>query len=165
MAQTIGYVVAIRDNGHATVAAEKTGGCCGCSGVSQCHGGQRANSRPTPALNRAGAAVGDRVTLTVASGAILARMAVLYLVPVGMMLIGAFMGAFLFNGTQDDHSVALGLAGFLLGFILSVVISRIWSSARPVVPVITRIVNTRMNTAVPRPPNGCGCGTNAASIR
>lgn len=162
MAQTIGFVVETGDDGRATVVAEKGQGCGGCSAVAQCHGGRAASTKKTPALNRIGAAVGDRVTITVASGAILSRMAVLYLVPVFGMLTGAFTGAFLsggVDGTDSGHSIAFGLAGFVLGLVFSVAISRIWSAARPVVPIITRIVNTRLVSASSRPSAGYGCGS------
>lgn len=161
MAQTFGYVIETRHDGRATVVAQKGQGCGNCSATSQCHGGRAAGSERTPALNRAGAAVGDRVTLTVESGVILSRMAVLYLVPVFGLLAGAFTGAFMFD-TADDasggYSVAFGLAGFVLGFALSVAFSRIWSAVRPVMPVITRIVNPRLVASSSRPSQGCGGG-------
>ncbi len=161
MAQTLGFVVEIADDGRATVVAEKGQGCGSCSAVSQCHGGRAARTERTPALNRAGAAVGDRVMLTVESGAILSRMAVLYLLPVFGILAGAFMGAFMYDdmdGTGGGHSVAFGLAGFVLGFVFAVGISRIWSAARPIMPVISRIVNTRLASPSAGRSAGCGCG-------
>lgn len=161
MAQTIGFVVETGENGRATVVAEKGQGCGSCSTVSHCHGGRAATTQKTPALNRVGAAVGDRVILTVASGAILCRMAVLYLVPVFGLLTGAFVGEFAsggVNGSGGGHSIAFGLGGFVLGLVISVSISRIWTAVRPVLPVITRIVNTRMVSSASRPSSGCGCG-------
>ncbi|MBC2710043.1 MAG: SoxR reducing system RseC family protein [Desulfosarcina sp.] len=161
MAQTIGFVVETSDDGRATVVAVKGQGCGSCSAVSQCHGGRAASTEKIPAFNRVGAAVGDRVTLTVESGAILSRMAVLYLVPVFGMLTGAFMGAFMsggVDGTGDGHSVAFGLAGFVLGFVIAVAISRIWSAARPVIPIITRIVTSKFVFSSSRPSAGCGSG-------
>jgi sigma-E factor negative regulatory protein RseC len=154
-------VVATGENGRATVVAEKGQGCGSCTAVSQCHGGRAARTQKTPALNRAGASVGDRVTLTVASGAILSRMAVLYLVPVFGLLAGAFAGAFVSGGLAESgsgHSIAFGLGGFTLGFVVSVFISRIWTASRPVLPVITRIVNIRFGSSPHRPSSGCGCG-------
>ncbi len=158
MAQTIGFVVETGDDGLATVVAEKDQGCGSCSSVAQCHGGRAARTEKTPALNRVGAAVGDRVMISVESGAILSRMALLYLVPVVGMLSGAFTGAFLFDGLDDTnggHSVAFGLAGFVLGFVFAVVISRILSVIRPVTPVITRIVNTRLAQLASHTVAGC----------
>ena len=158
MAQTFGFVVETGSDGRATVVAEKGQGCGSCSTASQCHGGRAARTEKTTVINPIGAAVGDRVTLTVASGALLSRMAVLYLVPVFGLLTGAFTGAFMadgVNGTDSDHSIAFGLTGFILGFVFSVAISRIWSAVRPIMPVITRIVNTRLVSSS----DGCGCGS------
>lgn len=161
MAQTIGFVVETGSDGRATVVAEKGQGCGSCSAVSQCHGGRTARTEKTPVFNPIEATVGDRVTLTVSSGALLSRMAVLYLVPVFGMLTGAFTGAFMdggVDGTDSGHSVVFGLAGFVLGFALSIAVSRIWSAARPVTPVITRIVNTRSASSSIGPSAGSGCG-------
>ena len=161
MAQTIGFVVETGSDGRATVVAEKGQGCGSCSTASQCHGGHTARTEKMPVFNPIGATVGDRVMLTVASGTLLARMAVLYLVPVFGMLTGAFTGAFMdggVDGTDSGHSVAFGLAGFVLGFALSIAVSRIWSAARPVTPVITRIVNPRSFSSSTGPSAGCGCG-------
>lgn len=159
MAQTFGVVVETGDNGLATVVAEKDRGCGSCSVVAQCHGGRSANAERTPAFNRVGAMVGDRVTLTIASGTILSRLAVLYLVPVFGLLCGAFTGSFMFDGVENDnggYSVAFGLAGFVLGFVFSVAISRIWSAVRPVMPAITRVTHTSLASATSRQPTGCG---------
>jgi sigma-E factor negative regulatory protein RseC len=150
MAQTMGYVTAIGKDGQATVVAEKGQGCSSCGAASQCHGGRAAGKIKTQALNQARAAVGDRVSLTVASGAILSRMAVLYLVPVLGMITGAFVGEF-----TTGQSVVFALAGFALGFIFSITISRAWSSARPVIPVITRVHKTRSVSALTQVPARC----------
>ena len=161
MAQTIGFVVETGKNGRATVVAEKGQGCGGCSTASQCHGGRVARSEKTHAYNSVGATVGDRVTLTVASGTLLSRMAVLYMVPVFGLLAGAFTGAFMFGDvdrSDSGHSIVFGLAGFVLGFVLSVAISRIWSAARPITPVITRVVNPRSIVPSVGSSASSGCG-------
>ena len=157
MAQIIAWVVETDDKGHAMVVAEKGHGCATCGAMAQCHGGSPRRSGRTPAVNQAGAMVGDRVTLTTASGALLARLAVLYLVPVAGMLAGAFTGVAMDGG--GGMSVGLGLGGFALGLVSSVVISRVWSAMRPITPVISRIVNTRATLPTTPPPSGCAsCG-------
>jgi sigma-E factor negative regulatory protein RseC len=161
MAQTIGFVVETDNEGRATVVVEKGQGCGSCRTAFQCHGGRAARAEKTPAFNPIGAAVGDRVSLTVASGALLSRMAVLYLVPVFGMLAGAFTGAFVnggVDGANSGHSVVFGLAGFVLGFVVSVAVSRVWSAVRPIMPVITRIVNVRSVSAPAGPSAGCDRG-------
>lgn len=160
MAQTIGVVVETRDDGRATVVAEKGQGCGNCSSVAGCHGGRAGGAQKTQVLNRIGASVGDRVTLTVDSGLLLSRMAVLYLVPVFGMLAGAFSGAFMSGGVDgptSGRSIAFGLGGFVLGLVISVVVSRVWSAARPVLPVVTRIVNTRLTSMSSYSSAGCSC--------
>ena len=152
MAQTIAIVTSTGKDGSATVVAEKGQGCGSCGTVSHCYRGQAGRTEETTALNRAGAKAGDRVSLHVQSGTILSRMAVLYLLPVAGMLAGAFAGEFLFadpGGGKSGHTVLLGVGGFALGFALSVAISSIWSAARPIIPVITRILSHRTVNASP----------------
>ncbi len=153
MAQTFGYVTAIGRDGRATVMAEKGQGCGSCGAAFQCQRGYAAGRQAVPVLNRVGAVVGDRVALSVASGAILARMAVLYLVPVAGILIGAFVGEF-----GAGSSVVCALSGFAIGFVFSVAVARIWSTARPVLPVITRVANPRSGAASAPDPAGCDRG-------
>ncbi len=161
MAQTLAYVVETHGNGRAIVVAEKAPGCGNCSAVSQCHGGRAGRSEPTPALNRAGAKVGDRVTLRVESGVILARMALLYLLPVAGLLAGAFTGTFVSDNVDaggGGHAVGYGLAGFVLGFALAIGLSRVWSTLRPVIPVITRVTDTSgVAVTPPKVPANCSC--------
>ncbi len=157
MAQTTAWVVETHPDGNATVVAEKGRGCATCGATSTCHGGRSARSERTDAVNQAGAMVGDCVTLTMASGALLTRLAMLYLVPVAGMLTGAFAGMAVDGG--GSLSIGLGLGGFLLGFVLAVVASRLWSAMRPVRPVISRIVNTRAKFPAAVPPSKCAsCG-------
>jgi len=158
MAQTTAIVKSTGKDGSATVVAEKGQGCGSCGTVSNCYRGRTGRTEETTAFNRAGAKVGDRVSLSVQSGTILSRLAVLYLLPVAGMLVGAFTGEFMFtdaNGSNGGHSILLGLAGFGIGFVLSVSISRIWSAARPIMPVITRILNNRTVYSSPLSSPGC----------
>jgi positive regulator of sigma E activity len=112
-----------------------------------------------PALNRAGAMVGDRVTLTIESGVILSRMALLYLVPVVGMLAGAFTGTVMSpeNDGNGLYAIVFALVGFALGLALSVFVSRSWSNLRPVTPVITRIIHSSLASPASRSPTSCTC--------
>ena len=159
MAQTMGLVVATNDDGRAMVLALKGEGTAGCGAACQCQG-RRPTRAEMPAINQVGAVVGDRVMLTIASGTLLARMAVLYLVPVAGMLVGAFTGASIASGADGSGGgpgAIFGVAGFLLGFALSITVSRIWSAVRPVMPVITRVLPARLDITPSRPFSGCGC--------
>lgn len=159
MAQTIGRLVATPDDQWALVVAEKEHGCANCGAVTHCHGGRAAPVRETSALNPIGAEVGDRVLLTVESGKLLSRLALLYLLPVAMLLMGAYWGATLGGHADiasDGQSVGYGLAGFSFGFAVSLVISRIWFKARPVVPTITRIIDHHFQPNALKPVSGCG---------
>ena len=160
MAQTIGRVVATPNDDWALVVAEKGQGCVNCGAVTDCHGGRPAPVRETSALNPVGAKVGDRVVLMVESGTLLSRLALLYLLPVATLLMGAFWGATVSSNAgiaSDGQSVGYALAGFIFGFAVSVAISRIWFKARPVVPIISRIIDHHFQSNALKPVSGCGC--------
>ncbi|WP_419656899.1 positive regulator of sigma E, RseC/MucC [Desulfosarcina variabilis str. Montpellier] len=160
MAQTIGRVVETPNNEWALVVAEKDQGCASCGAVTHCHGGRPAPVRQTSALNPIGAEVGDRVLLTVESGKLLSRLALLYLLPVAMMLIGAFWGVTVSSSggmASNGQSIGYGLTGFIFGFGMSVAISRIWFKARPVVPIISRIIDHHFQPNAFKAGSGCGC--------
>lgn len=161
MAHTIGRVVETKPDGWAVVVAEKEPGCGNCTAASQCQGGPSGTRHQTPALNRIGAKVGDRVMLTVDSGMLLSRMALLYLLPVAFMMAGAFWGAALDSGAgtaSDGQGIGHGLAGFALGFGISVAISRVWSRLRPLTPIISRIITRHFQSPAGGSMAGCGCG-------
>jgi len=161
MAQIIGRVVETNRAGRAVVVAEKSQGCNSCGAVSHCHGARPAPEHQTTVLNPIGAHVGDRVLLSLASGTLLSRLALLYLLPVATMLMGAFWGAALGGsggGASNGQSIGFGFTGFILGFGLSILISRIWSRARPVVPIISGIVTNHHQSKTLTPLSGCGCG-------
>lgn len=161
MANTIGRVVETKPDGWAVVVAEKDPGCGNCNAASQCQGGRPGSAHHTPALNRIGAQVGDRVMLTVDSGMLLSRMALLYLLPVALMLTGAFWGIALDGDAgvaSDGRGIGYGLTGFALGFGIAVVISRIWSRLRPLTPIITRIITRHLQSTTRGSMVGCGGG-------
>jgi sigma-E factor negative regulatory protein RseC len=73
------------------------------------------------AFNDAGAVVGDRIVLRVASGALLKVSFMLYVFPILLLILGAIVGQKLGPALQYDpsfFSLLLGGVCFLLAFIL-----------------------------------------------
>ena len=141
MAQEKGLVTSITEDGWAQVETDRNDACSHCG---SCRVSFGCNSEMTiKALNRAGAGVGDLVSIHLSSGTIMKSAAILYLIPVAGLISGAFLGDELSTrlAMSETGAIALvSLAGFILGYILTVLISRWMSGRRTLSPTITRII-------------------------
>ncbi len=141
MAQEKGLVTSITEDGWAQVEIDRNDACSQCS---SCRVSFGCNSEMTfKAINRAGAGVGDLVSIHLSSGTIMKSAAVLYLIPVAGLISGAFLGNELATrlAVSETSAIALlSLAGFILGYIITALISRWMSARRTLSPIITRII-------------------------
>ena len=150
MAQEKGLVTSITEDGWAQVETDRNDACSHCG---SCRVSFGCNSEMTiKAINRAGAGVGDLVSIHLSSGTIMKSAAILYLIPVAGLISGAFIGDSLSTrlAISETSTIALlSLAGFILGFIITALISRWMSDRRTLSPIITRII--RRGIAAPEP--------------
>ena len=150
MAQEKGLVTSITEDGWAQVETDRNDACSNCG---SCRVSFGCNSEMTiKAINRAGAGVGDLVSIHLSSGTIMKSAASLYLIPVAGLISGAFIGGSLSTrlAISETSTIALlSLAGFILGFIITALISRWMSDRRTLSPIITRII--RRGIAAPEP--------------
>lgn len=141
MAQEKGLVTSITEDGWAQVETDRNDADSHCD---SCRVSFGCNSEMTiKAINRAGAGVGDLVSIHLSSGTIMKSAAILYLIPVVGLILGAFMGEGLSTRlaiSQTSAIALLSLAGFILGFIITALISRWMSGRRTLSPIITRII-------------------------
>ena len=141
MAQEKGLVTSITKDGWAQVETDRNDACSHCS---SCHVSFGCNSELTiKAINRAGAGVGDLVSIHLSSGTIMKSAAILYLIPVAGLISGAFLGEGLSTRLTISETSAialLSLTGFILGFIITAFISKWMSARRMLSPIITRII-------------------------
>ena len=141
MAQEKGLVTSITEDGWAQVETDRNDACSHCG---SCRVSFGCNSEMTiKAINRAGAGVGDLVSIHLSSGTIMKSAAILYLIPVAGLISGTFMGEGLSTrlAISETSAIALlSLAGFILGFIITALISRWMSAQRTLSPIITRII-------------------------
>jgi sigma-E factor negative regulatory protein RseC len=141
MAQEKGLVTSITQDGWAQVETDRNDACSHCT---SCRVSFGCNSEMTVnAINSAGAGVGDLVSIHLSTGTIMKSAAILYLIPVAGLISGAFLGDEL--GTRlamsKTSAVALlSIAGFILGYIITTLISRWMSARRTLSPIITRII-------------------------
>ena len=110
-------------SGATLVRANQVSGCeqcngkgCGSSKVAQLF---CSKPRQFEVANPIGAGVGDDVIVTVADGAVLRGIGLVYLLPLALLVSGAGLGSALAeNPGESDAYVALGgVAGLSLGFV------------------------------------------------
>jgi positive regulator of sigma E activity/YHS domain-containing protein len=140
-----GVVASVTDNGWAQVVTERKDACSDCGAAHCC---QSLSSEPkmvTRALNRAGAKVGDLVSVSLKTQTVIKSAMIVYVIPVAGLIAGALAGAPLSKRWAIDAttgSMLLAFMGLFLGFVAIAVISR-WMSARSeFTPVITGIIRT-----------------------
>ncbi|MBW2003313.1 MAG: SoxR reducing system RseC family protein [Deltaproteobacteria bacterium] len=152
MAQEKGLVTSITEDGWAQVETDRNDACSHCG---SCRVSFGSNSEMIiKAINRAGAGVGDLVSIHLSSGTIVKSAAILYLIPVAGLISGASMGEGLSTrlAISPTSAIALSsLAGFILGFIITALISRWMSARRTLSPIITRIIRRGIMAPVSSP--------------
>jgi len=124
--QEEGRVVEVR-GGLALVEAVQSDACASCGARDACHalGGDR--QRVVRALNPVGAAVGDRVLMTMPRRAVLGASFLVYMVPVLALLVGAVVGQRLgpaWGLSPTGGAVLLGLAALAAAWLALRIVSR-----------------------------------------
>lgn len=109
------------DGDFAIVEAASAGTACGsCRQAEACTSsrlsGLLRGQRTVRLSNRIGAAVGDRVVLSIAEGAVLSAALFAYLLPLSLLLAGALAGLFIFH--RESMAVAGALGGLGVGLAL-----------------------------------------------
>jgi sigma-E factor negative regulatory protein RseC len=141
MAEEKGLVTSITDDGWAQVETDRNDATSYCASCRVSFGGNSEMS--IRAINRAGAKVGDLVYIHLGSRTIMKSAAILYLIPVAGLIVGAFAGKSVGASSTltETSAVALfSITGFIVGFIITTVISKWMSVRRTLAPVITRII-------------------------
>ncbi len=163
MAEHIGIVIQMEENGRVRVAADRKGACGGCDhrggGCKSCLTG--ANKMESEAANPVGAKVGDLVKLQLTTFNLYSGAALLYLLPVLGALVGAFMGDWAVGSDGaigGIGAIAGTFLGVAIGYALLVAIDRGQGLRRRWMPTITKIVQPGVGV-----PSGVGSTGAAAS--
>jgi sigma-E factor negative regulatory protein RseC len=141
------YKTGTADPPTAWVKVVPASDCGSCSARDHCNPGAETKAREVEALNPVGAKVGDRIQLTVATGALLKITFLLYLLPVLCMFVGALGGyAAAPRMGMDPTAVGAGASLFTLAVALVLVRSRVSRLAAQEAyrPRIARIIGREM---------------------
>jgi sigma-E factor negative regulatory protein RseC len=143
MAEEEGLVASISENGWAQVVADRKDACgdCGASGCCASLGGSP--KMVIKAMNRAGAGIGDLVSISLNSGTVVQSAAIFYLIPLVGLIFGAAFGSTSNLGLPISETAAgilFSFAGLALGFLITAVITRWLTAKQALTPVITRVI-------------------------
>ena len=150
MPQHEGFVAGIKENGKAEVVIQPDN--AGISGAPQlkdivCHCATDGSTITIELLNRAGAGVGDWVSITQRPGALMKNAAILLGIPVVGLLAGIAVASIITHGfaSHITGGILVPTAGLLLGIIIGVITFRRVSTNSQ--PSIDYIIRTRLEAA------------------
>jgi len=107
-----GIVLHIHDT-LARVKTTKSSSCKACTARNSCHATETGSVMEVDAINGAGAREGDRILLYFETASLMKACFLLYILPVGVMLMGAIFGHWLALKTNMNVSLLSAVAGFL----------------------------------------------------
>jgi positive regulator of sigma E activity len=141
MKQAEGVVTAIAEDGKAQVAIRTDDTLPGCSSRTEhCHCSEGTSSLVIKVSNRAGAGVGDNVSVLFKSGAVLKSVMILLGIPMIGILAGAVLGTSLYENSRFSQGGAFlaGAGCFGFALILAFMIYRQFSE--DIQPYIDRVI-------------------------
>ena len=163
MAEQIGIVTGIDPGGWARVLTDRNGACGGChsghgGGCHSCLAGAKFESRAT---NTVGAQPGDLVKVSLDSKRYFTGVALLYLLPVAALLIGALAGVWV-GGQAGWTETAGGILGAIVGVGVAVLflvrLDRSKSASRRLTPSVVEVLSSGNSTARPAAVKHACCG-------
>ena len=144
MADHIGVVLKNESGRYARVLTERKGACGGCqSSSSACRSCLSSAKMESRVANPVGAEPGDMVMVHLSSGNLLAGAAILFLLPVLGLLIGAITGGWAATGyglSEVFGSIAGAAAGLVLGYLAVIGFDRSPKMRKRIMPTITAVL-------------------------
>jgi sigma-E factor negative regulatory protein RseC len=160
MAEHIGIVIKTEPGNYAQVVADRKGACGGCQstpgGCRSCLASAKIESRVANPVN---AETGDLVKIRLSSANLLTGAAILYLLPIVGILLGAFAGVLAstaFGLTEIIGSIGGAITGLIVGYTAVIALDRSPSIRRRIMPTITTIVAPNVGPPYVRKGSCCG---------
>jgi sigma-E factor negative regulatory protein RseC len=160
MAEHIGIVIKTEPGNYAQVVADRKSACGGCQsnpeGCLSCLTSAKIESRVANPVN---AHAGDLVKIRLSSTNLLTGAAILYLLPIIGMLLGACAGVLVSTAvglTQIIGSIGGAVTGLTVGYAAVITLDRNPSIRRRMMPTITTIVAHNVSTPYVRKASCCG---------
>ena len=152
MAEHIGIVIKTESGTYAQVVTDRKGACGGCQptpgGCRSCLVSAKMESR---VANPVDAKTGDLVKIHLSSTSLFTGAAILYLLPILGLLIGAFTGTWVsteFGQSQMFGSIGGAITGLVVGYIAVIALDHSPGLRRRIMPTITKIVAPKVGIPV-----------------
>jgi sigma-E factor negative regulatory protein RseC len=160
MAEHMGIVIKTESVKYAQVVTDRKGACGGCqSSTGGCRGCLVSAKIESRVANPVRAGVGDLVKVHLSSANLFTATAILYLLPILGLMVGAFSGVWVserFGLTEAFGSIGGAITGLVVGFITVIVLDRSPSIRRKIMPTITHIVSPNIGTPDAKRTSCCG---------
>jgi len=141
MKQAEGVVTAIAEDGKAQVAIRTDDNLPGCSSRTEhCHCSEGTSSLVIKVSNRAGAGVGDNVSVLFKSGAVLKSVSIVIGIPMIGIIVGGILGNYLYeeSGLSQRGAFVAGAVCFGLAVLIAVAVYR--HLAEDIQPYIDHVI-------------------------
>lgn len=141
-----GTVIEVRGP-TALVRLKRSSACSGCASAGQCHAGRGESEQLLETRNEIGAVVGNAVRVAVSARAVIHASAIIYLLPVVGLLVGAggvqVLAAEFMSAAAGANAAGFGgIAGAIIGVLLGRHLGRRVTVSAVPLPQITGIVAT-----------------------
>ena len=151
MAEHIGIVIKTESGNYAQVVTERKGACGGCQSTSGgCRSCLASSKMESRVVNPVSAKAGDLVKVHLSSANLFTGAAILYLLPILGLLLGAFTGiwaATAFGLTEIFGSIGGAMIGLGIGYATVIALDRNPNIRRRIMPTITTIVTPNVEKA------------------
>ena len=148
-----GIVVNDKESGWVEVVTDKLDACADCVSARNCPSDCKSAKMVTKVKDDIGAQVGDTVSIYISRSSMLKSAALLYLVPVMSLLIGAGTGSALapkLGLGNTSAALLIGLAGLCFGYFLVKAFSMRLSTESGFFPKIDRILERSVDSDTTR---------------
>ena len=160
MAEHIGIVIKKESDRYAQVVTDRKGACGGCQstphGCRSCLASAKMESR---VANPLGAQPGDLVRVHLSSSGLFTGAAILYLLPILGLLLGAFIGVWAstaYGVSESFGSIGGAAAGLGIGYVAVIGLDRSPRIRRRIMPTITAILTPKVG--IPKIEKASCCG-------
>ena len=148
MAEHISIVIKKESRRYAQVITNRKSACGGCQSTPHSCGSCLANAKMVSRVaNPLGAEPGDLVEVYLSSGNLFAGAAILYLLPILTLMLGAFVGTWastMFGATEMFGSIGGAATGLVIGYTIVIGFDRSPRIRRRIMPTITAILTPKV---------------------
>ena len=160
MAEHIGIVIKTESSDFAQVVTDRKGACGGCqSNPDACRSCLTSAKMESRVVNPVGAEPGDLVKVHLSSANLFTGAAILYLLPVFGLLLGAFTGVWvspMYGLTEIIGSIGGAVVGLGIGYAAVIVLDRSPRIRRRITPTITTILTRKVGLPNAKKAPCCG---------